>query len=353
MSAEAPFQVVHLIPYDGIGGVETAARTVPARWGRVRFLRAYLVKKKPVSVVDSDWHGPQASENSLLAQWKLLRLVWRQKPDILIASLWRVAPVLIFSQWMRPSVKSVLFLHLSRDMHFFDWLLNRVAMLRATEIWADSQATQEARVPSRFQHRVRILSFMTAPPHLTPRPDNPPKPDFVFWGRLQPQKNIPRALELFACIHRARPDARLTLYGPDRGEGAHIRKRIRELGIDAAVTLAGERDHIALFAETRGASFYLQTSREEGMAMSVIEAMTLGLVPVVTPVGEIKRYCVDRVNAILVDHNEQAARAVLSLLEDPTRYALMSRAARAKWEGHPLYEADFRSACDRLLEKED
>ena len=38
------------------------------------------------------------------------------------------------------------------------------------------------------------------------------------------------------------------------------------------------------------ASFYLQTSKFEGFAMSVVESMMMGLVPVVTPVGEIGRY---------------------------------------------------------------
>lgn len=345
--------VLHLIPYDTVAGVETAARSVPGRWQDVLFRRGYLVRKTPVQVLQDDWHGPETSENSLRAQWQLLRFAWGARPDLLIGSLWRVAPVLIALQWLRPRMRSVLFLHLSRDMHLLDWLLNRLAMWRATEIWADSQTTLQARVPARWRGRGRVLSFMTAPPDLTPRADAPPAPDFVFWGRLQPQKDIPRALDLFAHIHRARPDARLTIYGPERGDGARIAARIGELGLEKAVLLAGARDHADLFAEARHASFYLQTSREEGMAMSVIEAMSLGLVPVVTPVGEIGRYCLDGINAILVDRNEHAAHAVLTLLDDPALYAAMSHAARAKWEDQPLYAEDFRVACDRLLEKQD
>lgn len=342
--------VLHLIPYDTVAGVETAARSVPARWGAVRFQRGYLVRKQPVQILPDDWHGPDTSENSLRAQWHLLRFAWASRPDLVIGSLWRVTPVLILLQIFRPRIISVLFLHLSRDMHPLDWFLNRIAMWRASEIWTDSQTTLEARVPARWQHRGRVLSFMTAPTDLTPRADDPPAPDFVFWGRLQPQKDIPRALDLFARIRFARPDARLTLYGPDRGDGARIRARIAELGLQEAVTLAGPRDHEVLFTEARTASFYLQTSREEGMAMSVIEAMRLGLVPVVTPVGEIARYCRKSENAILVEQTEEAARAVLALLDEPERYADMSRSARATWAAQPLYAQDFQDACDRLLE---
>lgn len=347
--------VLHLIPYDTLAGVETAARSVPSEWrgtaGPVRFRRGYLVTHSPVTKFPGDWHGPRSSENSLRAQWQLLRYAWSLKPDLVIGSLWRATPVLILLQVLRPRIKSVLFLHSACDVHIPDWLLNRLAMWRATELWADSQTTLEARVPLRWRNRGRVLSFMTVPPDLQPRLDVPPNADFVFWGRLDSLKNIPRALDLFARIHRERPEARLTIYGPDRGEGERIRAHISALGVGDAVVLAGPRDQATIFEEARAASFYLQTSREEGMAMSVIEAMTLGLVPVVTPAGEIRRYCRDGDNAVLVDQAERAAQAVLDLLGNPERYRAMSHAARATWENQALYEQDFRAACDQLLER--
>jgi len=347
--------VLHLIPYDTVAGVETAARTVPAQWGPaqspgVRFRRAYLVRKTPVQVFPDDWHGPALSENAPRAHWQLLQFALRARPDLVIGSLWRVCPALIALQLLRPRLKSVLFLHLARDMHRVDWLLNRLAMWRATEIWADSRATLEARVPARWRARGRVLSFMTAPPDLPARDDSPPAPHFVFWGRLQPQKDLPRALDLFAAIHRQRPEARFSVFGPDRGEGPRLRARIAGLGLGDAVEIAGPLDHDALFARARGASFYLQTSREEGMAMSVIEAMALGLVPVVTPVGEIAHYARDGENALHVIDDTQAAARVLALLDDPARFRAMARAARATWAGQALYRNDFIAACTRLLE---
>ena len=39
------------------------------------------------------------------------------------------------------------------------------------------------------------------------------------------------------------------------------------------------------------ASFFVQLSSYEGMSMSVSESMQLGLIPIVTNVGEIKIYC--------------------------------------------------------------
>ena len=47
------------------------------------------------------------------------------------------------------------------------------------------------------------------------------------------------------------------------------------------------------------------------MAFSVVEAMQLGLVPVVTAVGEIRAYCHNGQNAVRIETDEQAVEDVL------------------------------------------
>lgn len=86
------------------------------------------------------------------------------------------------------------------------------------------------------------------------------------------------------------------------------------------------------------------------MAMSVMEAMTLGLVPVVTPVGEIAHYAQAAKNAVVVHDDAAAAAEVLALLDDPDRFGRLSGAARATWSEQRLYHEDFTAACTRLLE---
>lgn len=108
------------------------------------------------------------------------------------------------------------------------------------------------------------------------------------------------------------------------------------------------REDIAVAASR--ASFYLQTSLVEGMAMSVVEAMQSGLVPVVTPVGEIAHYCLDQESAIFVDEDDATVAAVLDLLSDPDRYRRMSHAAAKHWQGKPLYRDDFLDAAKELIE---
>lgn len=345
--------VVQLIPYDTIGGVETAARSVPAEWRiggrRVQFTRAYLVTRDPQALLVSDWHGAAVSENSLRAQWRLLRFVWGGHPDLVIGSLWRCLPVLLAVQLFARHCRTVLFLHSSVDVHVIDWLLNRLAMIRADEIWADSSSSLNARVPMRWKHKGRVLSFLTggisvqAPTH--------PEPNFIFWGRLQREKNLARALDLFVALRRAHPDARFSIVGPDRGERAALERQVEALGLAGVVQFFGPLPRTEIFALARSYSFYLQTSDLEGMAMSVVEAMALGLVPVVTPVGEISAYCRDGENAIFVIDTDTTVRRVGALLALPDRYAAMASLAATTWAGSSHYRDDFVAACNRLLSR--
>ncbi len=96
-------------------------------------------------------------------------------------------------------------------------------------------------------------------------------------------------------------------------------------------------------------TFFLMTSRWEGMAVSVVEAMQLGLIPVVTPVGEIANYCRAGTNAVIVDDDDAAAREVMSIAADACRRETMSAAAIACWAGVPDYSTDFRRAYESLL----
>jgi glycosyltransferase involved in cell wall biosynthesis len=96
-------------------------------------------------------------------------------------------------------------------------------------------------------------------------------------------------------------------------------------------------------------SFYLQTSEEEGMALSVVEAMQLALVPIVTPVGEIGSYCADGQNSVIVTDNQWAISNTLNLLANPGEFKRLSKNASARWNNHALYRDDVLTACEDLL----
>lgn len=351
--------VLHLVPYDTLAGVETAVRSVPAEWegpgGPVRLRRAYLTTHSPVANFPGDWHGPTISVNHPAAHWQLLQFARQAQADLAIASLWRCCPTLLALKMLQPRIRTVLFLHSAVDVHLPDKLLNRAAMRIADEIWADSTTTLEARVPAALHARARVLSFLTERPPAgseTPLPSNlngSVPPHFVFWGRLQYEKDLERAIDVFAAIRKLLPEARFDIIGPDRGALAGLRDRVAAHHLEQAVTFVGPLPQEALLERASQYRFYLQTSRFEGMAMSVIEAMTLGLVPVVTPVGEIPRYCHDGKSGIHVSTPEETARKVVALATDPPRWRQMAGRASGHWAEAHLFRDDYCAACDRLL----
>jgi SAM-dependent methyltransferase len=119
--------------------------------------------------------------------------------------------------------------------------------------------------------------------------------------------------------------------------------------LNEAVTFLEAATQDEIIAYSQRASFYLQTSAYEGMAMSVVESMQLGLVPVVTPVGEIANYCSDGVNAVLIESEQKAVEDVVDLLDDGDRYQSMRTNAITTWAAQPLYSDSVLIACHNLF----
>ena len=177
----------------------------------------------------------------------------------------------------------------------------------------------------------------------------PVRPIFIFWGRIHAQKGLPRALKLFALVRDIVNSAQFIVIGPDGGELALVQQLSRDLGVEEAVKFLGPMDFDNIMLHALNASFYLQTSELEGMAMSVVEAMQLGLVPVVTPAGEIANYCRHGTNAIIVDDDEEALKVILTLLRNEKKYENIRSNAIATWLKYPLYKDCVLQACRDIL----
>ncbi len=346
-------RIVQLIPYDAIGGVEVAAKSIHAgdhngSDSGLRFERQYLVNRSGAACGPADYHGPNRSLYNprpyLHAFWRLLR----KPPDLLVASLWRSALVLILLKLARPKQKTVLFLHNAHHGHWLDLIANQIAMRLADGIWADSAMTLNQRVSPNLQHKGQVISFLLESRSLPEISE--PTPEFIFWGRLSPQKGLERALKIFSEILPLAPDAHFKIIGPNGGVENELKARVEQLGIAESVSFTGAKSQVDIHTIASRASFYLQTSIREGMAMSVVEAMQIGLVSVVTPVGEIARYCVDGKNAVLVQEDATAVDAVMGLLSDTDRYKRMSYAATEYWQEKPLYRDDFLAAAIEFIE---
>jgi glycosyltransferase involved in cell wall biosynthesis len=334
-------KIVHVIPYDGVGGVECAARSVGAvSTQEFEFAVDFIFKNVTAG------RGRWATFNP----WPILSAAWRgsrSDVDVLVISLWRSAIVGLVAKLLRPNLKVVAFLHSSKDEHVFDYLFTRLAVFFATEVWADSDATLNCKIPRNLKVGCRVISFVIN--RLDAIPEKKVEASFVFWGRIAQEKGLDRALHLFAEIHKRRREARMRIIGPDGGSLLAIQELSVSLGLKDFICFSGAATHDEIVSLARQASFYLQTSIYEGMAMSVVESMQLGLVPVVTAVGEIASYCRDGDNAVIVRSEEKAVDEVVELLVSNERYQALRANAIATWKDRPLYRESFLAACAAVV----
>ena len=334
-------KVIHLVPYDGIGGVETAARSMADHSIKDIEFQVDYVYPPP-----SGQHGP-GDMLSPLPIWRSTRRVLAEKPDLLIVSLWRSCLVALLSKLFYRKLRLVLFLHFPSDAHWVDRFLTRWVAAMAEEIWADSQETLRDRLPSKYLGKRKIISFVTRV--IEPLPAKRVEPVFIFWGRLHAQKALDRALHIFSVVYRYNDAARFIIIGPDGGDLERIRMLASKLELMSAVSFRGEMDFNTISEEACVASFYLQTSTLEGMAMSVVEGMQLGLVPVVTPVGEIKSYCKHGENALLIQSDTAVVVEIVALLNQEELYQSMRNNAVSTWAEKTIYAESILQACQEML----
>ncbi len=120
---------------------------------------------------------------------------------------------------------------------------------------------------------------------------------FLYIGRLAPEKDILRIVHAFALLHTTHKDIELCIVG----EGVlkeKIEKVIEEQGISGAVSLLPWTEDVA--GEMSRADVFLLASQHEAYALTLIEAMAVGVPVITTDVGCVGEVVLDGVHGIVV-----------------------------------------------------
>ncbi|MFB8140353.1 DUF3492 domain-containing protein [Streptomyces parvus] len=174
-------------------------------------------------------------------------------------------------------------------------------------------------------------------------------PDTLVWvGRIEPAKDLMALLHAFAEVRRARPAARLRIFGaPAEGDEAtaylaHCTALAAQLFPDEATGAHAEGRSPVTFEEIGGpeipdlAEAYgaggvvVLSSTVEGFPVSLVEAMFCGRATVSTDVGAVVEV-IGGTGLVVPPRNPKAlADACVALLRDPERRARLGAAARAR-----------------------
>lgn len=155
-----------------------------------------------------------------------------------------------------------------------------------------------------------------------------PARQILFLGRVGVRKGVFDLLPAFAAARDINGGLELTIAGD--GAIARAKREAERLGVADHVDLrgwVGPQEREALFSR---ADIFVLPSRNEGLPMSVLEAMARGLPVIATPVGGLPELIEDGVNGLLVPPGDPQAlaRAILKLADDQEGRDALGRAAR-------------------------
>ena len=172
-------------------------------------------------------------------------------------------------------------------------------------------------------------------------------------ARLDLQKGFEYLLRAVRQLRDSFPDLQVVIAGdgPDR---LAIENMIREFGLQSSVILSGQQtDMPGIYA---GMDIFVLPSLNEGLPMTVLEAMASSRPVIATRIGAIPSVITDQENGLLVDPGDTDGlrNSIASLLSDPDRCRQMGMRAHDWVSKHYTSEAmarEYRQLYDGVLSK--
>ena len=331
-------QICHIVPSNFGGGVEAAARSF-MHFSCDKFIfNVYFMK------IDR-------KQNSFISNIKSLEYLFKKKPDIILTSLWKSNLLALTYKLFNKKTKLILFFHAPKNIHLVDEIFTNLTAIFSYEIWSDSKTTMIERINNLFffktyanivktNKKKRVISFVKD--KITPIPFHSCENKFIYWGRLCPNKNIDKAIKLFSKIKRLDFNSSFIIIGPDNGVQKMLFEMIKNMGLKDNVFIFDFMEFKEIKKYSENATFFIQLSSFEGMAMSVAESMQLGLIPVVTNVGEIKNYCKDMNNSLIYhDNDDDVIKNIFELIGSEESYKKIRRNSIKTWTNSSTYRDDI------------
>ena len=338
-------KIIHIVPSSYGGGVETAAKSLLNYSCRSFIFKVIFLQTRKC-------------DNPFFSFINSYKIILKKRPDIILTSLWKSNFITLLYKLINPKTRIILFLHSSRNKHAIDKFMTSLAAFFSYEIWADAEITMKERLDrlvflkyqkTKFQNfkNKRIISLVTE--KLAPCNKKTCNPSFIYWGRLSPEKNIDIAIELFSEIFKINKKSFFTIIGPDYGVKESLKFKIKKLCMEENIIFYDYMSLKEIKKFANNACFFIQLSSYEGMAMSVAESMQLGLIPIVTAVGQICSYCKHMQNSLIYDNNnEKIVSEIFSIVNSREMYSRIKNNTIKTWQDCNLYKTDIISACDQI-----
>ncbi len=130
------------------------------------------------------------------------------------------------------------------------------------------------------------------------------KNSFLYFGRLSKNKGLSELIDAFALFCKANKTGKLVIAGSDFEEILpELREKVKAAGIKARVNFTGEVSDKQLGQLLSKAEFFVSASKYEGFGITVIEAMSAGLIPLLNQIPTFQKFTQGR-KGFIVDFSE-------------------------------------------------
>lgn len=329
-------KIIHLISSIQLGGVEKGINLSVKTLNDTFDYRILTFSNNNTFIGDRVKEYFINSQNNfkIVNYIKSLIYLTKYKPDIVIASLWKSVPLALFYRKLI-NRKAILigFVHSETFFHFADKFFIQIILNQADAIACDSNNTLEI-VKERSKNAkkyfvIPYIFFGNTNKEIVLQKGKPLK--FLFAGRIIDIKNLDLTIEFLELLHLNNINFLFDIYGI--ADEVYLQK------LQALIYSKQLKDKVH-FKESFNADqtsevysqhqFYIQFSKTEGMAMSVVDAMMNGLVPICTAVGEIKNYVEHNKNGFLIKPNstkedlQVLLKELLVIINNPELFSKMS-----------------------------
>jgi glycosyltransferase involved in cell wall biosynthesis len=144
------------------------------------------------------------------------------------------------------------------------------------------------------------------------------KYDLVLTARLSKVKQVNLLLEIISNLQKKKFNCNALIIG-DGPLLESLKLQANELNITEKVKFVGHQDNVVSWLHQ--AKIYILTSRSEGLALSMLEALKTGLPAIVPNVGDLSDVLIDGFNGALIENHSVAdfSQQICNLLSDPEK----------------------------------
>lgn len=137
--------------------------------------------------------------------------------------------------------------------------------------------------------------------------------NLIFVGRVEPQKNLGRLLQLVKALQKKHPTLRVCIVGTGSLRKS-LQKKANDLKIDHNIDFVGRKENVLPYL--RKSQIFILTSHYEGMPVSVLEAKAAGIPAVISNYPGAKEVVEDGRDGYIFNTPREAVERISALVSD-------------------------------------